>query len=60
MLERVIESKNSDLYDYDAGNINNYNSFENFVESSWIFLTNLFDFIVQGLLVLLYDEWITR
>ena len=56
MLERVIESKNSDLYDYDAGNINNYNSFENFVESSWIFLTNLFDFIVQGLLVLLYDE----
>lgn len=54
MLERVVEGKNSDLYDYDAGNINNYNSVEYFFERSWIVLTNLPDYIVRGTLFIIF------
>lgn len=54
MLDRVVESKNTDLYDYDAGNINNYNLIENFFERSWIGLTNLPDLIVRSTLFIIF------
>ena len=45
MLERVIEAKDADVYDLDAGNINTYNWFTyNFIENPWIFITNFGDY----------------
>ena len=36
MLERLVQEKDTGVYDYEAGNINQYGFFENLVENVWI------------------------
>ena len=51
MLERAIAPKDTDAYNYTAGNISSYDWFTyHFIERGWIFLTNMEDYIFRDLL----------
>jgi hypothetical protein len=48
MLDKVVESRDIDEYDYTAGNINEYGTLKYFIGRSWIFVTNWNDYFVRG------------
>ena len=56
MLDKVVESRDTDEYDYTAGNINEYGFVKNLIERSWIFVTNWNDYLVRGAIFTLF--WI--
>ena len=48
MLDRAIQPKDTQTYDLSVGNINEYGIIENFIENSWIVLTNFPDYVLRA------------
>ena len=49
MLDRAIQPKDTQTYDLSVGNINEYGIIENFIENSWIVLTNFPDYVLRAI-----------
>ena len=48
MLERALESRDDDKYNYEAGDISNYGKIKLLIEGWWITVNNLADLILRG------------
>ena len=60
MLERLVQAKDSELYDYEAGNISEYGFFSNVVENGWVFIRNWPDYFFRAIyltLILIFGGW---
>jgi hypothetical protein len=62
MLERLVQSKDSDEYDYEAGNISEYGFVSNVVENGWIFIRNWPDYFFRTtylMSLVIFGGWLT-
>jgi hypothetical protein len=54
MLDRLVETKDFEKYDYYAANINEYGWTQKFIEDSWIVTANWSDYLIRGILIASY------